>query len=96
MREQLKNFTKSKIKEFLNSNEETVEFDYISCPADVYEIVGELGGSWKDEEPMDTNGWQYDWWIKCHLPKEDTDSSAEVITIHGSGFYGNGGIFRGE
>lgn len=73
------------IKKFLEdpkSNE--VKFQ-LTSPNNMVRAVESVGGS-VDRETMDTNGWQWDWWM-------DGEYKGRTFTLHGSGYYGNGSIY---
>lgn len=72
---------RKQLKAFLqNPESEDLKFE-LGCPNTMMELVEALGGH-LDDEPMDTNGWQWDYWkYGTYLGKR--------FCISGSGFYGD-------
>lgn len=72
--EQLETFLESKIYTKLHLK--------LTAP-DVMVGALELVGATVDIDSMDTNGWQYDWWINAEY-------KGQKLQLSGSGYYGNG------
>ncbi len=75
------------IKKFLSSGGESIEFN-LGCP-DILSKDFEKSGGVVDFDSMDTNGWQWDWWLEAIY-------KGTKYTLHGSGFYGSCSIYKGD
>lgn len=72
-----------KVDAFLKSTETEIAFD-VTCPDHLCKAVEAAGGK-VSGDAMDTNGWQYDWWIKG-------DWNGVPLLLSGCGYYGDGKI----
>ena len=73
------NIIKEELTKLFNSEVESIDIDCL-CPSKAIDILESLGADVSEE--LNTNGWQYDYWIKfTHKSKR--------YYISGSGYYGN-------
>ena len=73
---------KRMVKEFLISGIPKITFE-LACPDILFTAVEKAGGKIDyDTEPMETNGWQYDYW-------QPAEYKGQKLMISGSGFYGD-------
>lgn len=68
---------KKSILSVINEEKQEIELD-LCIPYDVKNYLKELG---YEEKDVESNGWQYDYWIK--YKKEN-----KIFTLAGSGYYG--------
>lgn len=78
--ENTKKSIKNKIRRLFLGSVKEVNIDCIS-PAKIVSYLEEMGIE-VDTDTLDTNGWQYDYWLNF-------DYLDECYTIFGSGYYGN-------
>jgi hypothetical protein len=72
----------SDIFKFLESKETAILL--LSAPDPILKALEELSAN-IDYESMETNGWEWDWWIEGKYKKQK-------LMISGSGYYGNAKI----
>lgn len=81
MKEQLK----QQIKEFLAKNEPTDSLSLdLGFPHLFIEVITSMGGD-ATEDTLESNGWQWDWWMTATL-------NGRELRISGSGCYGGASI----
>ena len=80
---------KKEIKQWLKSKKETIKFS-LTCPDQLFKACEAAGISIDyDNNPMQTNGWQWDYW-------QEGIYKNQKVEISGSGFYGWGQIDKIE
>jgi hypothetical protein len=67
------------IKLLFDGKVDSVKIDCF-CPSEAIKCLEELGAEESDD--FDTNGWQYDYWIKLEY-------NGKKYCLSGSGYYGN-------
>lgn len=83
MKRSTKEFIKTGIKEFLQSRKKKLKFSV--APANILIMAAESVGCKMDNDTIETNGWDYDWWISGEYKNKK-------IRLSGSGYYGHGQI----
>jgi hypothetical protein len=78
MTNDIKIFLADSFKKLINKEVDIVKVDYL-CPSLAISILESLGADVSDD--MDTNGWQYDYWIKFTY-------NGNKYCISGGGYYG--------
>lgn len=78
---------KKSIKDSLDKNHKEIEFK-LTC-IDQLGKAAHAAGLNIEWETMETNGWQWDYWVQAMYKKQK-------YTISGSGYYGWGKITRND
>ncbi|QUH22214.1 hypothetical protein [Alkaliphilus sp. B6464] len=79
--QEFKTDLKEKVLEVLNGHADVLEVDSLH-PSVVINFLEELGVEIDLGDDMDTNGWQWDYWIKFKY-------NDKKYCLSGSGYYGN-------
>lgn len=79
MTKEIEERIKDELKKLLNGEVEKVEVSGI-CPNAIVNIFSDAGADVSDD--LDTNGWEYDYWIKATY-------NGKKYTIDGGGYYGH-------
>lgn len=82
-KQQIKDWMIEGIQSVLTGEVEHVELLF-TRPADVSNYIKSIGG--EDLNDMDTNGWQWDYWMTFKVDDKD-------YMLSGDGFYGNTATF---
>lgn len=80
------NTIKKELKKLFNNDIKSVKIQCL-CPSKIINILQNLGADVSDE--IETNGWQYDYWIKVKYKDKK-------YCISGSGYYGSVEIAKSD
>lgn len=77
----IKSQIKTRIKDFLcNLDQPSISLE-LCCPNLIIEAIEECGGM-VDMDTIDTNGWQWDWWLQGEY-------KSKSLSLSGCGWYGD-------